>query len=192
MRRQERVGLHKKQERPSIKNGIPLVNELIEGVPAFRNTPEGLVQYVRHGNRMYKNIFQDTSGEKSSEISIQSKSDHFHTVSWIDMVLENAWFNYSNNYITPSYCKDVNGFVHLRGLIAHTPAGTTSTQDITSLPTGYRPSKRIILVGLTSGGHQCRVNIREDGDVFGSGTVVGNGAMSTNWVSLYGLLFYAG
>ena len=56
MTRQERIALHKKQETLQIKSGTPIVIELTEGVPEFRNTPEGVVEYVRHNNVLYKKI----------------------------------------------------------------------------------------------------------------------------------------
>ena len=55
--RNDRVGVHKKQERTSIARGRPSVAELSEGVPIFRITDEGLMQYVRIGDTLYKNRY---------------------------------------------------------------------------------------------------------------------------------------
>ena len=55
--RAERIALHKKQERLQIKPGKPAVAELAEGVPVLRSTNEGVVEYVRHKNVLYKKIF---------------------------------------------------------------------------------------------------------------------------------------
>tara|TARA_R110000851_G_scaffold113782_1_gene238612 strand:+ start:576 stop:758 length:183 start_codon:yes stop_codon:yes gene_type:complete len=57
MIRQERVALHKKQERLQVKNGIPSTGELKEGVPELRKTTEGIVEYVKHNNVLYKKLF---------------------------------------------------------------------------------------------------------------------------------------
>ena len=54
--RAERVALHKKQERLQIKPGKPEVAELTEGVPVLRSTSEGVVEYVRHKNVLYKKV----------------------------------------------------------------------------------------------------------------------------------------
>ena len=135
MRRQERVGLHKKQERPSIQNGIPAVQELIEGVPAFRNTPEGLVQYVRHGNRMYKNVLQDTSGEKSvkpdrvadksfgiiAQINGGSEESRVRTVSFSSYILASSEYKYEIVFRAPS-----SGNVLIEGQIAQVATVTDS------------------------------------------------------------------
>ena len=56
MTRQERIALHKKQERLQVKSGVPIVAELAEGVPVLRSTAEGVVEYVRYKNVLYKKI----------------------------------------------------------------------------------------------------------------------------------------
>ena len=67
MTRQERVALHKKQERLQVKDGIPDAGDLTEGVPALRSTSEGIVMYVKHGGRMFKNVFV---GDKVSDVEL--------------------------------------------------------------------------------------------------------------------------
>ena len=57
MTRQERIALHKKQERLNVKTGIPFVDSMTDGVPILRFTDEGLVEYVRHNGVLYKSIF---------------------------------------------------------------------------------------------------------------------------------------
>ena len=54
--RAERIALHKKQERLQVKPGKPEVAELTEGVPVIRSTSEGVVEYVRHKNVLYKKV----------------------------------------------------------------------------------------------------------------------------------------
>ena len=56
MTRAERIALHKKQERLQIQSGKPVVSELTEGVPVLRSTSEGVVEYVRHKNILYKKV----------------------------------------------------------------------------------------------------------------------------------------
>tara|TARA_R100001244_G_C5076972_1_gene112864 strand:+ start:243 stop:425 length:183 start_codon:yes stop_codon:yes gene_type:complete len=56
MTRQERIALHKKQERLQVKTGSPLTNDLKEGVPELRKTTEGVVEYVKHNNVLYKKL----------------------------------------------------------------------------------------------------------------------------------------
>ena len=54
MTRQERIALHKKQERLQVGTGVPDVNNLKEGVPVLRATTDGIVEYVRHNGLLYK------------------------------------------------------------------------------------------------------------------------------------------
>ena len=57
MTRQDRVSLHKKQERLQVKDGVPLQGELQEGVPVLRKTVEGLVEYVLVRDELYKKVY---------------------------------------------------------------------------------------------------------------------------------------
>jgi len=56
MTRQERLAIHKKQERLQVKSGVPRVPDLKEGVPVLRATTEGVVEYVRHNGVLYKKV----------------------------------------------------------------------------------------------------------------------------------------
>ena len=54
MTRQERVILHKKQERIQISKGEPSLSELREGVPVLRDIKNGVFEYVKHNGVLYK------------------------------------------------------------------------------------------------------------------------------------------
>ena len=56
MTRQERVALHKKQERIQVKKGAPVSKDLKEGVPVLRSTTEGVVEYVRNNGVLFKKV----------------------------------------------------------------------------------------------------------------------------------------
>tara|TARA_R100000306_G_C4293856_1_gene101531 strand:- start:359 stop:547 length:189 start_codon:yes stop_codon:yes gene_type:complete len=56
MTRQERISLHKKQERLQIKSGHPSKNDLKEGVPTLRSTSEGVVEYVKFKGVVHKKV----------------------------------------------------------------------------------------------------------------------------------------
>lgn len=56
MTRQERVALHKKQERLQVKQGVPSVAEVKEGVPVLRSTSEGMVEYVKYNGVLHKKV----------------------------------------------------------------------------------------------------------------------------------------
>jgi len=54
-----RSQLNSKKSRSSdTKKGAPSLNDLREGVPQFRKTHEGLVEYVRIGSVIYKSVFE--------------------------------------------------------------------------------------------------------------------------------------
>ena len=56
MTRQERISLHKKQERLQVKDGSPSVADLKEGVPVLRSTSEGVVEYVKNNGVLFKKV----------------------------------------------------------------------------------------------------------------------------------------
>jgi hypothetical protein len=56
MNRQERISIQKKQERASITDGVPTLNELTDGVPIYRLISGDLVQYIKHRNILYKKV----------------------------------------------------------------------------------------------------------------------------------------
>ena len=56
MTRQERIALHKKQERTQISYGAPALSDLREGVPVLRKTSEGIVEYVRFEGELHKQV----------------------------------------------------------------------------------------------------------------------------------------
>lgn len=57
MTRQERIAVHKKQERIQVKDGVPHSDDLREGVPVLRNVPgSGVVEYVKFNGTMHKKV----------------------------------------------------------------------------------------------------------------------------------------
>jgi len=56
MTRQERIALHKKQERLQVKAGTPSKVDLKEGVPVLRSTTEGVVEYVKNKGVIFKKV----------------------------------------------------------------------------------------------------------------------------------------
>ena len=58
MTRAERIALHKKQEIQHIKSGKPSLSELTEGVPVLRISGEGVVEYVKIKNVLYKQVLE--------------------------------------------------------------------------------------------------------------------------------------
>ena len=56
MTRQERISLHKKQERLQVKKGTPSVADLKDGVPVLRFTGEGVVEYVKTNGVLFKKV----------------------------------------------------------------------------------------------------------------------------------------
>ena len=58
MTRQERIALHKKQERVQIKSGIPSAKDLKEGVPSLRKTGDGVVEFTKVSGVLHKRTLE--------------------------------------------------------------------------------------------------------------------------------------
>jgi len=56
--RYARTSIHKKQERMSMKQGVPTLAELEEDTPILRKTSDGIVSYIKNKNVLYKNIYE--------------------------------------------------------------------------------------------------------------------------------------
>ena len=57
MTRQERIALHKKQERLQVKDGAPAVSDLKEGVPVLRSVSGvGVVEYIKNKGKLFKKV----------------------------------------------------------------------------------------------------------------------------------------
>jgi len=65
---------HTKQERLQISNGMPSVNDLRSSVPVIRSTTEGLVEYVRHNNTVYKKVLDKDISISRHTTETQAKS----------------------------------------------------------------------------------------------------------------------
>jgi len=61
MTRQDRVNLHKKQERTHSSSGEPDLNALKEGVPTIRQTSEGTVEFVKINNNITKRVLSPSA-----------------------------------------------------------------------------------------------------------------------------------
>ena len=100
---------------------------------------------------------------------------------WIGLSKKNGWGNYGGAFATPSYMKDANNVVHLRGM---TDGGTkTSGVVLATLPLGYRPEQVEIFTGSAYGGTgHVQIYVNSSGDVSVSNVPAG-------WISLSGISF---
>lgn len=100
-------------------------------------------------------------------------------VPWIPATLENSWVAFdTSNYHTAEYRK-IGDVVYLRGLVK---SGSAADADIFTLGAGYKPSRIIIVPGVSfAGAGQVRI--------FTNGGVRFHSGGSTTWNSLGGISF---
>lgn len=102
------------------------------------------------------------------------------TPNWVAVTHENSWADYSG-YQGAEYCKDANGFVHIRGLVDSGTVG--SGTGVFTLPLGFRPAAKELFVTISNGALG-RIDIDTDGTV---DVITGN----NTYVSLSGITFAA-
>ena len=76
MTREERIARkmqHTKQERLQISNGVPSPNDLRNDVSVKRTTPEGLVEFTKHNNTVYKKVLDRTGIDRNPAVASTSK-----------------------------------------------------------------------------------------------------------------------
>ena len=61
MSRQDRVNLHKKQERTQVSSGRPDVSELKEGVPTVRQTEDGVIEFLKHNGSLRQKVLSPSA-----------------------------------------------------------------------------------------------------------------------------------
>jgi hypothetical protein len=103
-----------------------------------------------------------------------------------DGVFLNTWANHGAG-ASASYCRDGQGFIHLRGFIKTTtvPDATNRFATMFQLPAGYRPASLLHFAGVANEKHAL---VRTDA----SGNVAmysGDNATPETWVSLEGITF---
>ena len=69
--REQRLAMHMTQKRTQVKDGVPNANELSEGVSTLRKTPEGIVEYVKYKNVIYKKKLVSENETEDEGITIE-------------------------------------------------------------------------------------------------------------------------
>ena len=64
---------HTKQERTQISEGVPSVSELRDGVSVIRSTSDGLVEYVRHKNALYRKVLDRADLAKTTTTTVKKQ-----------------------------------------------------------------------------------------------------------------------
>jgi hypothetical protein len=103
---------------------------------------------------------------------------------WQTPTLLNSWVDFGNPYGPTAYRKDLNGVVHLRGVIKD--GTTTGGTVVFTLPAGFRPGANLeeIFVATTNPQNSAEVVVEADGDVAIYGA-------SATYISLSGITFVA-
>ena len=83
---------------------------------------------------------------------------------WKGFSLAAGWANYGAPYDNAAYRKDQSGRVLVRGLVTRTDGLPPASNPIGTLPTGYRPSTRLIF-SSNGGPASVRVDVAPNGQI---------------------------
>lgn len=104
---------------------------------------------------------------------------------WQPLALGTGWNNYEGGYHPASFRKDQLGHIWLRGLVASSVAPITGS-IIATLPAGYRPTARLLLVvGMGEPHGSGRVDVTTAGTVLW----IAGTSDTTNYTSLASINF---
>lgn len=104
-------------------------------------------------------------------------------VTWYTPTILNGSINWGSPHTTLQYGKTSDGVVMVKGLIKN---GTVANgTKVFTLPSGYHPTSRMLLPGVSEPNNPARIDVEPDGDVF-----IQDGG-STNWTSFDSVSFYA-
>jgi len=127
------------------------------------------------------------------------RSEPWHVVGQTqhgDPDFENGWFNYGftdgvHTYGSTMFYKDVDGFVHLQGLVRNT-SGAAYNSVIFTLPVGYRPESTVRVPAVGGATSSCwMVEIRSDGTVRAGTATNADVNLIKNYFSLCTVFFEA-
>jgi hypothetical protein len=128
MDRQQRIAIHKKQDRLRISNGVPSVSDLREGVPSIRQTADGLVEFIRYNNKIYK-------GTVYSPINSESTGDYVGRYNFWMSRLEGEpnttgqWFTLATQPLNMTDETDL--------MMGSSGSDPSSTLDVSSTPSSH-------------------------------------------------------
>jgi hypothetical protein len=155
-----------------------------DNIPAVGNTIVADIADIKENLEYHKDCFEAICEGWSNTVTTNLKVDVLKAIAWTAMdPLTNSWANHGTGYQSAAYTKDVEGFVHLRGLITTGTAGTSCF----ALPAAYRPTAKVRMVTFTYGIAGTEVSSVEIGT---DGTITPIYIGST-YVSLDGLSFHA-
>ena len=128
MTRQERVSLHKKQERLQVGDGVPSVTDMKEGVPELRYVEgAGLTEYTR-----FKNVLHEKVLDKSNEKEVTKDNICFYIYASasqaaisnggtdVDIVFGGEQFDLNGNCASSTFTAPVSGKYFLHTNLAFT------------------------------------------------------------------------
>ena len=161
-------------------------------------TNESLIVNSSNANGLYSYVYLKSAsqfGYRLNGAGLRSMSAMYYptgtSVTWSNLTLTaSTWGNYGAEYANSSYTKASDNIVALRGMPKNITASTLSLSQISTLPSGYRPARSLVLLAPGAscpGTRYARVDIEPTGAIKHNCTP---GVATNAWFSLGGLNYY--
>jgi hypothetical protein len=151
MTRQERVSLHKKQERLQVGKGVPSVSDMKEGVPELRYVDgAGLTEYTRFNNVLHEktldksNEAKEATGDICFYLYASAAQSNISTDSDVTIVFGGEQFDLNNNCTSNTFTAPVAGKYFLHTNLAFTSLDTGAGYYLLKIVTSNREYERWI------------------------------------------------
>ena len=130
-------------------------------------------------------VWNGSTWKPISTTSITASDGYLqYQTSWTSATYDATWTTYASEWGPAAYYRTNDGMVHLRGLVKRTSGSGTT---VFTLPAGYRPPHKHLLMTVGSGGI-ARVDVGTDGAVVFVSSLSGTVSV-TDWLSLNDLKF---
>lgn len=131
-----------------------------------------------------------TNATNATNAATAATANSLPALTWTNLTLNSGWTVDAGSLATPSFTRDHEGFVHLRGAVD----GLGASSGIATLPAGFAPSHDAVIdaLSINNAGNQVLMglHISPTGQI--STFIVGATGADQKFVSLDGISFYAG
>lgn len=163
--------------RPTEALHVPNINASnVHGIFNIKAGGEVVARGYSNGYLSLQNMFYTTSRGSGTNCLTQ----------WCSMSLQNSWVNYPDTYPEAKYTKGSDNLVSIKGLIRY---GSSATAAIATLPVGFCPAERPLMVIAVQSG-TARLDVRRNAN--GTCDLLPlAGVTTTEWVSMSGVQYMA-
>lgn len=121
-------------------------------------------------------------------LEVRDPSAGIIATGWTALVFVNNWANFGSGFSGGEWCKDIFGFVYVRGLIKRTSGSHANGETIATLPVGARPAGSVLFNQRTNSG-TVRIDVNTAGSIIIWDDPAPSPGLAESYTSLAGIHF---